>query len=614
MNRREGFKIGQWQVWPERNLLSSDSDEVQVNARTMDVLCHLAEHAGEVVSREECNEAVWADAVVTDYALTGCISELRQALGDDRSAPRFIETIPKRGYRLAMPVEPLAEATDLPDGRTGRSTRPWILAAILLAVVSAAAWYAHQSDAPTPQTAQPTLAVLPFVAIGVQPELPLAEGIHHDLVIRLSEQNNLRVISPRSVRRFRDTELSISEIAAELGVNWIVEATVQQTAQEFQVNVQLTEAPDDALAWGRRYHHQLSAERLFAVQDEIIEDIVESVYIHLEPEGRPRPGRAPTENLEAYTRYVQARTSLEARTESAMRRAAGLFRAASEVDPDYALALVGLADTLTLLHDYGYAGAEEVLGEARSAINRALELDPDLAEAHASLGLYHGTRRQMAEAVAALQRAVKLRPGYAEAHNWLSWFLSVVGEGEAALESGRQAAELDPMSAEALVNHALGHIATGEYEQVLEPASRARQLQPDYTTAPLYEAWALYHLDRFKEARDLLEGLRAEWAGAVAEATLALVHLRLDHPGRAEELLVEIASGQDRFAEGLVLAAMGETEAAFRAWKRVDSWGYGPALVVHHLFPEVLDPLQADPRFEAMIEEIRTAFGWNDPG
>ncbi len=619
MESESAFRLGPWEVYPTRNLICGADGQVQLSPRTMEVLVYLAERAGQVVSRDEFDSRVWSPAIVTDDALTRCIHDLRKALGSDPSAPRFIETIPRRGYRLAVDVQPLTQAGELSAGRAGRSLGPWILATLLVAVVAVAGLYFRAPGAPAPSAPEATLAVLPFGTIGMEPALPLAEGVHHDLLTRLSEQNHLRVISARSVRRYRDTDLPISHIATELGVAWIVEGTVQQAGEEFQINVQLTEAASDTLRWGRSYHQNLSAERLFAAQGEIIEDIIQSIYDRIEPADQPADqptmGRMPTDSLESYTRYVQGRTSLDARTEPAMRRAAEFFRAATVADPDHALAWVGLADALTLLHDYGYAAPEEVLDQARAAIDRALALNPDLAEAHASLGLYHGTRRQMSEAVTALRRAIELRPGYAEAHNWLGWSLAVVGDGPGVMENGRQSARLDPMSPEALTNYAFGYIATGQYARALDPAFRVRELQPDFTTGTLYEAWALYHLGRFEAARDLLEGLRAEWAGAAAEATLALVHIQLDRPDRARELLAEISAGEDRFAEGLVQAALGDTEAAFQSWEKVEDWGYGAALVVHHLFPDILDRFRHDPRFEAIREDIWADFGWGDgPG
>ncbi|MFU8832045.1 MAG: winged helix-turn-helix domain-containing protein [Wenzhouxiangella sp.] len=614
MESESAFRLGPWEVHPTRNLICGADGQVQLSPRTMEVLVYLAERAGEVVSREEFDSRVWSPAIVTDDALTRCIHDLRKALGSDPSAPRFIETIPRRGYRLAVDVQPLTQSDELPAGGAGRSLGPWILAALLVAMVAASALYLRTPGAPAPPLAELTLAVLPFGTIGMEPALPLAEGVHHDLLTRLSEQDHLRVISARSVRRYRDTDLPISDIAAELGVAWIVEGTVQQAGKEFQINVQLTEAASDTLRWGRGYRHNLSAERLFAAQGEIIEDIIKSIYDRIEPADQPAGDRMPTESLESYTRYVQGRTSLDARTEPAMRRAAEFFRAATVADPDHALAWVGLADALTLLHDYGYAAPEEVLDQARAAIDRALELNPNLAEAHASLGLYHGTRRRMSEAVTALRRAIELRPGYAEAHNWLGWSLAVVGDGPGVMESGRQSARLDPMSPEALTNYTFGYIATSQYERALDPAFRVRELQPDFTTGTLFEAWALYHLGRFEAARDLLEGLRAEWAGAAAEATLALVHIQLDRPDRARELLAEISAGEDQFAEGLVQAALGDTEAAFQSWEKVEVWGYGAALVVHHLFPDILGRFRHDPRFEAIREDIWADFGWDGRG
>ncbi len=439
------------------------------------------------------------------------------------------------------------------------------------------------------------------------------EGIHGGVLTLLSSVSGLDVISRTSVMRYRTPEKSLPAIARELGVAWVLRGEVQETADQVQVNARLVNARTDRQVWAESYRRELTAANLFQIQAEITRQIARALETRLSPQEERRVERTPTESLDSYRLYAQGRVQLDQRTEQGMRRALDYFQRAIARDSSFVLAWVGVADGLALLYDYGYEDADSVLPRAEDAVRRALELNPESAEAHASLGLLHSVRQEGPEAVRQLRRAIEFRPSYAEANNWLSWVQQLLGHPKEALESAKRAVELDPLSPEAISNLSLSYLANGESEEALAEARRVRELQSDWATGAFYEGLDLYHLGRFTEAKSVLRNLSVPWAGSGPLATLALAHVAYGDSAGARELLARIEGAADPFAAGLVYAALGEDEDAFDAFQRVDRWSDWPTLSVRYFYPDVWGPLQDDPRYEELVREVDRAWGL-EPG
>ena len=518
-------------------------------------------------------------------------------------------------HREGRPVS--ARPDSLPY-RAGRLVRRRSVVGVLVVLLLAGGGYVALGSLPTepaPVAGEAALhrsiAVLPFRSLGQDGTTSFTDGIHGDVLTRLSELADLRVISRTSVLAYRDVQRPLPEIGRELGVEWILEGDVQEAGDQVQVRARLMNAREDRQVWAESFQRALTAENVFSIQEEITTRIASVLETRLTADEARAATGAPTVDLEAYRLYAQGRRSLDQRTQSGMRRAASLFEAAVDHDPSYALALAGLADALLLLHDYGYArDGENLLPAAEEAVQRALALEPDLAEAHASLGLLHGNRRDGPAAARQLERAVELRPSYAEAHNWLSWLNLLLGNGEQALRSAARAVELDPLSSEAVSNLALSALTVGDFERAILESRRAAEIAPEFTTPVLYEALALYHQRRSREAADLLEGLSVAWAGSGAESTLALAYIASGDHARGREMLREFETAGDHFSAGLVRAALGHRNRAVARFRRVEDWGRDwPALVLHHLFPEVLQPLRAEPEYTEILRRLDRAWG-----
>lgn len=455
-----------------------------------------------------------------------------------------------------------------------------------------------------------SLAILPFEVVGRSEEATfLAAGLHNDVLTALSKVPTLTVISRTSVMGYRDIHKPIPQIARELNVGTIIEGTVQSAGNRVRLSVQLIDGRHDIHLWAENYDREVSTENLFAIQTDLTQRIVESLHTQLAPRQVAPSGGPPTDNLDAYRLAVQGRMQFDLKTETGFLRAIDLFQEAIELDPGFGLAWVGLADSLALMEDYGYGDSEALLSRADKAVRRALELVPDSAEAHTSLGLLLLINQDGSGGIREFERAIQLQPGYADAHTWHCWLSLLLGRGDVALKSAERAVKLNPVSAEAVSNLAHSHLATGEPKKALVEARKARELSPSYTTAGFYEGLALYDLGRFAEARSILAPLSVPvageltvpWAGRGPDATLALAHVGSGDRDGARAILAEIDAVAYPFAAGLVHAALSESEQAFDAFRRVDEMSAWPSLAIHHHYRSIWQLVRDDPRFEDLL-------------
>lgn len=461
------------------------------------------------------------------------------------------------------------------------------------------------------------VAILPFERLGGGEEGELlAVGLHQDLLTHLSRSGDLKVISRTSVIRYGDGRTSIPEIARALGAGTIVEGGLQYAGGRVRLNVQLVDGRRDEHRWAEIYDRRVTAESLFEIQTELAQRIAGSLQAELLAVGnRASQGGPPTRNLEAYRLQVQGRAGLDERTEAGMRQAVAYFREALEEDPEYPLAWVGLADGLILLYEYvggyqpvGGAGVRD-LREAEVAVRRALELAPELGEAHASRGLLHEARHQGPDSLREHRRAVELQPSYAEAHNWLSWTSQLLGRPQEALAASRRAVELNPLSTEAVGNLAMTNLYAGDLVTALREMRRVNALQPGWDPHTFYEALILHRLGRMHEAKELLRDITVPWAGSGAESTLALLQAVSGEAEAARAALAGFEARKDHFAAGVVRAALEDRDGALEALARVERWAAWPTLVMHYHFPDELGVLRSDPAFQAIMAELHRFWG-----
>jgi TolB-like protein len=459
------------------------------------------------------------------------------------------------------------------------------------------------------------IAVLPFEPLGARSSSDLHDSIHADLLTRLADISELKVIARTTVRQYRNTEKTVSEIGAELDVRWVLEGEVQEAPDQLRVNARLIDAPTDRQVWACEYRTVLTADQIFEIQSKITKQIAQSLQAKLTSEEQARVERRPTESLEAYRICIQGRMHLDQRSEEEMRQALHCFERVLELDPAYVLAWVGVADAIGLLHAYGYRDAEQAMPAAEAAVRRALELDDQSAEAHASLGRLRGQRQKALAAERALRRAIELKPNYAEAHNWRSVGYQVMGCPVPALESAQRAVELNPLSPEAVYNLAISSLISGDPQKALHEARRERALASSHGSGAFCEGLVLFELNRFEEAVSVLRDLSIPWAGSGPRATLALAHVALGDATEARRLLDEIEVAGDVFDSALVHAGLGASEAAFERLDSVDFHGvdfrltYWPTIATRYLYQSVWGPLRADPRYRQLRRRMQRSWG-----
>jgi len=546
----------------------------------------------------------WADELLLAIAIMGFPVAVVAAWA--------FELTPEGVRRTPSTAREPGQATEaLPDGRTASPAK--VLSALgLLVATAAAGWYVLGGrGGADPGVTDRSIAVLPFDYLGPGEATAFTDGVHGDLLTRLSHISDLTVTSRTSVMRYRSTEASLPAIATELGVAWVLHGEVQEAGDQVQVNARLVRAETDQQMWAESYRRQLTAANLFEIQAEITRQIAGALESQLSPLEERQVDRAPTASLDAYRRYAEGREGLDQRTEDGVLSSLEAFQRAIEEDSSYALAWVGLSDGLSLVRFYNYPNPG-VPVTAKQAARRALELDPDLGEAHVSLGIAHSVVGEGAEALRELQRGVELAPGYAEAHSWLGWMYVIAGKPERALEPQERSAALNPLGPAARIYLALAYLANGRNRDALTEAQRARELQPDLPLARFMEALVLYHLGRMAEAKavlgEVLPHVRSGGTPSPSEvrAVLALAHAASGDSAAASEELDEI---DDAFSAGLVHAALGEEDVAFEAFASIAEWGTFETEHARYLFPDVLGPLRDDPRYQALLNRVDAAWG-----
>ena len=537
---RDDFCLGEWIVRPRRGCIERGEELVHVHPKPMAVLECLADANGEVVTRDELHETVWADVIVSDEALTQCVAELRKAFGDSAKNSQVIKTIPKAGFCLVLPVTPLIDR----EATQAIRTKKWLLGSIaiitLLSVI--AIWRMTETkdvEPPVTEPQQPSLAVLPLInRSSIPDDAFFVDGIHDDLLTQVSKISGIRTISRTSVMRYRDSTKSIMEIARELGVDTVLEGGVQRDGNFVRINVQLIDAVNDAHLWSENYDRELTAGNIFAIQSEISSAISVALKAALTPSERKRLRTIPTESLEAYEAFQMGRHHFAKREVDSLADAVTYFSSAVEIDPQYALAWASLGETYLVQREGASASDRKLLEKAQVATEKALALDPELGEAYTALGMLKWNQDDFSGSEKAYQKAIELAPNYATTYHWYSISLRARGHYEQAREMIITAAQLDPMSPVIRQNLANYYRTDGRYQDALEELEKAVTIDPNFARA--YAAMATIEYQVFNRMSRAVQGygkvINLNPASHVNYTWLGQLYLDLEEPERASLL------------------------------------------------------------------------------
>lgn len=429
------FRIAQWTVHPVDGTLTDGEQCGRLEPKVMGLLVYLATHPGRVIGKEELLGAVWPDTHVQEVALSRSISEIRRQLGDDARSPRFIETLPKRGYRLMVPVERLSkppvddrhpEVESIAEsGRT--APRRHLRWAVGLALVLGALglWI----------TAVPTtssVAVMPFRNLGEDLAMDyFSAGMTEDLTARLSQVGELRV---KPLATGASNELAprdLSRLGSSAHVDAVLDGSVRREGERIRVVARLVEVESGEILWADSYDHHL--EGIFDLQQELANRITRALEASLSPSERQRLQEIPTDRVTAYDYYLRGRDKYQRYQPSDNELAITLYQRALELDPNFALAHAELASAYALrVANYGADSSEVSLAAAREAVARAFALAPNLPEAHKARGILDSLEGRPRRALAAYERALELRPDYREAENNIAFLRVQLGQWDGA--------------------------------------------------------------------------------------------------------------------------------------------------------------------------------------
>ncbi|MEA2554630.1 MAG: adenylate cyclase, partial [Fimbriimonadaceae bacterium] len=390
------------------------------------------------------------------------------------------------------------------------------------------------TSAPSAVPDRRSIAVLPFTNMSADAENEFfSDGLTEDIIAQLSRISALKVISRTSVMQYKATVKNLRDIGRELGVSTILEGSVRKAGSQVRITAQLIDAKTDEHLWTETYDRELSD--IFAVQSDVAQKIAEALRAKITASEQERIRRKPTENMEAYQWYLQGRVHLGKRTEESLRKAIGFFERAIATDPLYALAYTGLADAYIFMSLLEFMPPREAFPKARTAAEKALEIDPSLAEAHASLGL---VRFQFdwdwPQAEKELTRAIELNPNYATAHHFFADYLKGMGRFDEALVQIREAQELDPLSL--AISSGVGHVLylSRNYDQAIDAYRHTLELDPKFVQARLWFGRPFLQKGRFEEAiSELQQAVDLSGGSTISLAVLAHAHAAAGHRDQA---------------------------------------------------------------------------------
>ena len=639
MTPREGalrYRFGSFELDPSVHELRSAGRRVPLQGKPYAVLLALVSRAPRLVTREELHRELWGEGVFVDaeHGLNTAVRKLREALGDDAQAPRYVETVARHGYRFTAPVETLPPGADGEEPKPARAAAGTgvavpvaagdgasagarlrnagiaVLAMVLLAVAALAFRFTGREGPGGVESAPEvrSIAVLPLLNHSGDPEREyFADGMTEALIAELAQVGAWRVTSRTSSMAFKGRERRLPEIARELDVDAVIEGSVVHTGERVRVTVQLLDARADRHLWAESFERP--AADVLLLQAEIAAAAARQVSVRL----RARSGDTTARAVDpvAYDAYLRGRYFWNRRTPEGFRKALAEFDRVTTIAPGWAPGWAALAGTYGLVAISGYdlMPPSEAMPRARDAARRALDLDDTLAEAHAAIAWVSFTYDwNFAVAEREFRRAIELDPSYATAHQWYSNLLCASGRLEEAQAAIAKALALDPLSLVINNEAAWPDYYARRYDQSDARYLRTLDLDPDYPTAHLELGMNHAVRGRWAEAITAYERYR-EASGDTAQATAFIAHAEASRGNRAralalrDELLARSATAYvPSYALAVAELGLGDHARALDALERALA-GREDALLYVGVDP-LFDPLRREPRFVELLRRI----------
>jgi TolB-like protein/DNA-binding winged helix-turn-helix (wHTH) protein/Flp pilus assembly protein TadD len=621
------LRFGTYEVDPDSGELRKAGLRIKVQQQPLKLLEILLENPGEVVTREELRARIWPHESFGDFdqAVNIAVAKLRAALSDSADNPRFIETIPRRGYRFIAQVvvlprrdsgkpEPTQEtpATEGTRDSVAAVAKPttfhglprrlsWKVigfSVVLLAVLifTILRWRNHSSANALATNPIRSLAVLPLENLSGDSQDYFADGMTDELITDLAQIGALRVISRTSVMPYKGARKPLPVVARELNVDAVVEGTVLRSGDQVRITAQLVQASADKHLWAESYQGDL--RNTLSLQKQVAGAIADQIRIELTPHEQAVLKNAKTVDPEAYEDYLRGRFFFNKRNSG--EKAQSYFQKAIERDPNYPPPYTGLADIYQLSDNPRLA---------RESVQKALDLDNELAEAHNSLAeLLYRFDRDRVGAEREFKRALELNPNYAPAHHWYSIYLSFMGREPEALAEAQKAYELDPLSPVVGANLAKILQENGEHDKAIDRAKKTLELDPNsaVTHAVLgvvYEDKKMY-ADAITEYKTALQlgGPPGEMRGL-----LGYVYAATGDLGNAEKMVRELkqlwpAHAHAALDLAVVYSGLGQKDQALYWLGKASEKDVGDVVALGQ--NPHFAALRSDQRFQALVKQV----------
>ena len=603
------YLFGPFELRTRTRELYKHGVKLKLRPQAYQVLALLLEHSGECVTREELQKRVWPSDTFVDFenGVNTAIKQLRASLSDSAAEPRYIETLPKLGYRMIVAVEfeagskgeRAAEAKEESAGATASNevsasppaARPisstkrlWFTAAAVsvLGIACLVAFLKWPRAPLIPQPAAPAarimVAVLPFKNLtGDDTQDYFSDGLTEEMIAQLGrlDPKELGVIARTSVMHYQHSSEKVDQIGSELDVQYVLEGSVRRDSQKVRINAELIEVDGQRQLWAQQYDRELT--NLLVVQAEIAREISDSIQQTLGSPQHSEPIRTPTLTPQAYQAYDLCLKGLyfwNKRTGQGLQQAIVYFQQAIAIDPNYAPAFAGLSNTYALMPGYMLAPAAEYMPKAREAAVRALQTDDELPEAHVALALIlENYDWDWNSAEKEYRRAIELNPNYATAHHWYAEFLTWQGRFDEALRESESARRLDPLSLIIAADRGAILYFARQYDRSIEQFQNVLEMDPSFGRAHL-GIDAYMQLGRFDEAlAKVEEWRRLSGDGTNIRSRLVYIYGRTGQKDKARAELRKLeamnaARPQDPVAMAVAYIGIGNNEAALSSLEK----------------------------------------------
>jgi TolB-like protein/DNA-binding winged helix-turn-helix (wHTH) protein/Tfp pilus assembly protein PilF len=624
--------------------LQKQGRKIRLEGQPVQVLICLLEHPGELVTREALHQRLWpADTFVNfEQGLNASVKRLRQALNDSADNPRFVETLPRRGYRFIAPTQTVApmgsepavqagaavaEVTEVPEvpptpnrseakqpdlpERTVRVALVWKRSGIALLVVLgiSVVWLFRPHNHP-PATIR-SLAVLPLENLsGDASQDYFSDGMTDELITELGQISELRVISRTSVMTYKGSHESLPQIARDLNVDAVLEGAVLRSGNQVRITAQLILAATDKHLWAKSYEGDLRDTLM--LQKQVARSIAGEIRIELTPQEKAALQKLRQVNPEAHEDYLKGRYFWNKRTSDGLKEAIDYFSQAIEKDPNYAPAYAGLADSYALAGDwqYGLVPPKEAYPKAKAAAAKAIALDSSLGEAHISLSwCLDGFDWDWESAGREFKRGIELNGGYATGHHWYGWHLATLGRHDEAVAELEKAKSLDPLSLIIGADLAEELLIAHRYDEALKQIRETMNMDPFFalTHYVLGEVSAQKHMPN-EAIAELQKAVELSPGSTAFAANLANAYAVSGRREEATKILHDLKSrsraGFSNAPEiAVVYVGLDEKDQAMAWLEQAYAERFNPGVLMRPAF----DPLRSEPRFQDLLRRIGLA-------